>query len=102
MATFVPISYTYVPTGPRSKSATARRRSALKLVNIFDEIQRIKPSGAAPNTPQPAPVANNIRGNKLGIREAGMVNDGDDECDLLSIKQLLYTALQKEGFAAGD
>ncbi|KAI9774201.1 MAG: hypothetical protein M1839_001903 [Geoglossum umbratile] len=47
MATFVPISYTYVSTAPRSKSATARRKSDLKPVSIFDKIQRIKRSGAA-------------------------------------------------------
>jgi hypothetical protein len=71
MATFVPISYTYVPTAPRSKSATARRKPALKPVSIFDKIQRIKPSGAALSTPRPAAAAtaaDDNGGDKLGIR----------------------------------
>lgn len=29
-------------------------------------------------------------------------NDNDDDCDLPSIEQLLYTTLQKEGFATED
>ncbi len=29
-------------------------------------------------------------------------NENDDDCDLPSIEQLLYTTLQKEGFAAED
>jgi hypothetical protein len=68
MATFVPISYTYVPTAPRSKSATARSKPASKQSNILDKIQRIKPSSAALRTAQPAAAANDIRGDKLGIR----------------------------------
>jgi hypothetical protein len=67
MATFVPISYTYVPTAPRSKSATARRKPALKPVSILDKVQHSKPSGAALSTPRPAAAAAN-GGDKLGIR----------------------------------
>jgi hypothetical protein len=37
MATFV--SYTYIPTAPRSKSATARRKPASKQSSILDKIQ---------------------------------------------------------------
>ncbi|KAH0535945.1 hypothetical protein FGG08_007156 [Glutinoglossum americanum] len=108
MATFVPISYTYVPTAPRSKSATARRKPALKPVSIFDKIQRIKPSGAALSTPRPAAAAtaaDDNGGDKLGIRKTSTGyynNENDDDCDLPPIEQLLYTTLQKEGFAAED
>jgi hypothetical protein len=39
MATFAfKPQYTYVPTAPRSKSAAARRKPALKQVSIFDKI----------------------------------------------------------------
>ncbi|KAI9863863.1 MAG: hypothetical protein M1813_003515 [Trichoglossum hirsutum] len=108
MATFVPISYTYVPTAPRSKSAAARRKPALKPVSIFDKIQRIKPSGAALSTPRTAAAAtaaDDNGGDKLGIRKTSTGyynNENDDDCDLLPIEQLLYTTLQKEGFAAED
>src|SRR5579862_7038225 len=54
MATFVPISYTYVPTAPRSKSATARRKPAPKQSSILDKLQHIKPSSTSLRTARPA------------------------------------------------
>ncbi|KAF8850006.1 hypothetical protein BDZ45DRAFT_697068 [Acephala macrosclerotiorum] len=106
MATFVPISYTYVPTAPRSTSATARRKPTSKQSSILDKLQRSKLSEAELSTPQPV-AANDIGGNKLGIRETSTINDGDDNrnddsYDPPSIEQRLYTTLQKEGFAAED
>jgi hypothetical protein len=47
MATFNPISYTYVLTAPRSKIVAARRKPALKQSSILGKNQRTKPSGAA-------------------------------------------------------
>jgi hypothetical protein len=47
MATFVPISYTYVPTTPRSKSTATRRKPAPKQSSILDKLWRSKLSGAA-------------------------------------------------------
>lgn len=38
MATFAPISYTYVPTAPRSKSTATRRKPALKQSSILDKL----------------------------------------------------------------
>jgi hypothetical protein len=103
MATFAFKPYTYVLTAPRSKSATSRRKPASKLISIFDKLQRIKPSSAELSTPRSA-VADDCGSDELGIRENGMVtNDNEnDDCDLPSIEQLLYTTLQKESFAAED
>jgi hypothetical protein len=70
MATFDPISYTYVPTAPRFKSAAARRNPASKQSGILDKLQRSKQSGAAfdgPRLPAPA-AADNNRGYRSGIQ----------------------------------
>lgn len=47
MSTFVPISYNYVPTAPRSKGTTARRKSTSKQLSILDKLQRNKLGCAA-------------------------------------------------------
>lgn len=47
MATFAPISYTYVPTAPRSKSTAIRCKPAPKQSNILDKFQHSKLSGPA-------------------------------------------------------
>ena len=52
MATFAPISYTYVPTAPRVKSAATCRKPAPEQPSIFDKLQCNKPSCAAPNGPE--------------------------------------------------
>jgi hypothetical protein len=66
--TFVPPSYTYVPTGPRSKSAAARCKPAS---SILDKLQRSKLSGAALDGPRlPATVtADNDGGYRSGIQD---------------------------------
>lgn len=113
MATFVPISYTYVPTAPRSKSATTRHKPTSKQSSIFDKIQSIKPSGAALSTPRPAvAAAANNRGDRPGIRGTGTIHGGsdkenddendDDDRDLPTIEELLFTRLQKQGFTTED
>ena len=56
MATFVPISYTYVPTAPRSRSTATRSKPALKPVSIFDKLQHINPSSTEFSMPQSAAV----------------------------------------------
>ena len=70
MATFDPISYTYVPTAPRFKSAAARRNPTSKQSSILDKLQRSKLSGAALEDPQlPAQaVADNNGGYRSGIQ----------------------------------
>lgn len=67
MATFVPISYTYVPTAPRSTSATARRKLTSKQSGIFNKLQRSKLSEAELSTPLPA-AANDIGSDEFGIQ----------------------------------
>jgi hypothetical protein len=44
MATFDPIFYSYVPTAPRCKSATAQHVPAQKQSSIPDKIQCVKPN----------------------------------------------------------
>jgi hypothetical protein len=70
MATFVPISYTYVPTAPRIKSTTARLKPASQQSSILHS----NLSEAEISTPQPT-AANDIGVGKLGIR--GMSRDRD-------------------------
>jgi len=72
MATFDPISYTYVPTVPRFKSAVARPKPAPKQVSFSDEIQRAKPSSTSLSTPRPPAATDNDRSGRSGIRETGM------------------------------
>ena len=70
MATFDPISYTYVPTAPRSKSTKAPCNRAPKQISILDKIQRIKASGAALGMPRPpaaVAAADDSRNNRPGI-----------------------------------
>jgi hypothetical protein len=57
MATFEPISYAYVPTPPRSKSTTARRKIPLKPISTLDKNERIKPSNVVLEKPQLFAVA---------------------------------------------
>lgn len=67
MATFAPISYTYVPTAPRSTSAIVRQQRPSKQSSIFEKLQRSKLSGAELGKPEAA-AANDIGDDKLGIR----------------------------------
>jgi hypothetical protein len=67
MATFAPISYTYVPTVPRSKSTAIRHKIAPKAVSTFNKLQRSKLSEAVFSTTQLA-AAPDIGDDKLGIR----------------------------------
>ncbi|KUJ16852.1 uncharacterized protein LY89DRAFT_669299 [Mollisia scopiformis] len=102
MATLAFKPYTYVPTAPRSNSATSRRKPASKPISIFNKFQRIKTSSAELSTLQSAAIDDCGR-NELGIRENGIVTDeNDDDCDLPSIEQLLYTTLQEESFVVVD
>lgn len=102
IATFVPISYTYMPTAPRSKSTATRYKPAPKQSRILNKLQHSKLSEAALSMARQA-AADDSRRDKPGIRETGTVYDGnDDDCDLPSIEQLLYTTLQKEDFAMED
>ncbi|KAI9770344.1 MAG: hypothetical protein M1839_003221 [Geoglossum umbratile] len=87
-----------------------------KQVGILDKIRYIKASGAVLGTPRlPATVAaaNDNRNNRPGIRtETSTVysgndkeegnEDNDDNHDLPTIEDLLYTTLKKEGFATED
>ncbi|KAE8440724.1 hypothetical protein EG329_006775 [Mollisiaceae sp. DMI_Dod_QoI] len=68
MATFAFKPYTYMPTAPRPKSATSRRKPASKPISIFDKLQRIKPSSAELSTLQSA-AADDCGSDELGIRE---------------------------------
>ena len=68
MATSVLILYAYVPTAPRSKSVTACCKPTSKQPSIFDKVQCIKLSGAAPSmTRLVAAAAAAERGHRLGI-----------------------------------
>ncbi len=51
MATFAPISYTTVPTAPRSKNVASPRKPASKQLSILNKLQRGKLSRAAGSTP---------------------------------------------------
>lgn len=57
MTTFEPISYTYVPTPPRSKSTTVRHKIPPKPLSILHKNQCIKPSGVALEKPRLLAVA---------------------------------------------
>jgi len=63
IATFAFKPYTYVPSAPRSKSATTRRKSAWKQSSLLDEPQRIKASSTSLSTPRPVAVGADTRGN---------------------------------------
>ncbi|KAH0538364.1 hypothetical protein FGG08_005059 [Glutinoglossum americanum] len=112
MAAFDPIPYTYVPTAPRFKSTKAPYNRTPKQVSILDKIQCIKASGLALGMPQPpaAVVAvNDSRNDGPGIRKTSTIYGGNDkeegreeEGDLPTIEDLLYTTLKKEGFATED
>ena len=78
MATFNPISYKYVPTVPRSKSALSRPKPGRKQSSIFDKTQHAKPNGAALGSHRPAAAveaADDNGGYRSGSR--GMSRDGD-------------------------
>jgi hypothetical protein len=69
MATFSPISYNYVPTALRSKSAATRCKPASKQLNILDKLQHSKLSYTALDGPQlPAAAAANNGGYRSGIQ----------------------------------
>ncbi|KAL3418451.1 hypothetical protein PVAG01_10167 [Phlyctema vagabunda] len=95
MATFVPISYTYVPTAPRSKTATARLHPSSKQSSILEKLQRSNLNVAGRGTPQPA-AASDIR-KTISTNDS---NENKDDYGLPSVEKLLYTTLQKDGFAA--
>ncbi|KAI9769973.1 MAG: hypothetical protein M1840_003684 [Geoglossum simile] len=100
MATFVLISYTYVSTAPRSKSATARRKSDLKPVSIFDEIQRIKRSGAALTFGVRDATAE--EGGSLGNRSAPGDNSSGSLEDLIVLLGDDDSSASKVGVGSGD
>ncbi|KAI9768270.1 MAG: hypothetical protein M1839_004164 [Geoglossum umbratile] len=111
MAAFDPIPYTYVPTAPRFKSTKAPYNRTPKQVSILDKIQCIKASGSAPGTPRPPAAvasANDSRNDRPGVRETSTIYGGndkeeeDDDNDLPTIEDLLYTTLKMEGFATED
>ncbi|KAH8768526.1 hypothetical protein BGZ57DRAFT_987662 [Hyaloscypha finlandica] len=116
MATSVLILYAYVPTAPRSKSVTACCKPTSKQPSIFDKVQRIKPSGAAPSmTRLVAAAAAGERGHRPGILGTGTVHrgsdkesedengDGDDgDNNLPIIEGLLFAVLQEQGFTKED
>jgi len=71
MATLESISYTYVPTVPRSKSTKAPRKPYPKQVSILDKIQLSKPSSSALGTPRPpaeVAAADDSRNDGSGFR----------------------------------
>jgi hypothetical protein len=65
--TFTPLSYTYMPTAPRSKSIVARGKPAS---SIPDKLYRSKLSDTALNGPRPlvTAAANNNRGYRSRIQ----------------------------------
>jgi len=64
MTAFAPISYTYVPTAPRSKSTATRRKPAPKQSSILDKLQHSKLSEAALSMARLA-VADDSGGDEL-------------------------------------
>lgn len=100
--------YTYKPTIPRSKSTATHCRPAPEQVSILNKLQHIT-SGASLNTLR---LAANDTGYRPGIRGTGTVFGGsdkanssetdDDERDLPTIEELLFTNLQAQGFTTGD
>ena len=57
MATFKPISYTYVPTPLRSKSTTACYKIPLKPISTLDKNEHIKLGNVVLKKPQSFTVA---------------------------------------------
>lgn len=109
MATFVPIHYNYVPTAPRSRSKTARRKFSTKQPSILNENSRAKPIGVTPNAPRPpADVAadeNGSRTPRYQVESSSYYNGGNDENDddyFPTIEELLHTELRKEGFGVAE
>jgi hypothetical protein len=76
MATFEPITYAYVPTPPRSKSITARRKIPFKPIGILDNNECVKPSSVVLEKPQQfavsaTAVVGDVRDEQSGIQ--GMI-----------------------------
>ena len=124
MATLAFKLYTYVPTAPRFKKAISRCKPVLKPISIFNKLQRIILSSTKLGMPQSAVIDNcksdnceirgkfwdwniwlviiitNLRHLRAGNDIITNYNENNNDFDLPSIKQLLYTMLQKESFAA--
>ncbi|KAH6714491.1 hypothetical protein BKA61DRAFT_673810 [Leptodontidium sp. MPI-SDFR-AT-0119] len=92
MATFAFKPYTYVPTPPRSKSTTTRRKPAPEQASIFDKLQRIKSSNTSLSTPRPPAVADN-GGYMPEIRATGY---DEAVCDSYSDDELNDTELDED------
>ncbi|KAH7330014.1 hypothetical protein BKA65DRAFT_48136 [Rhexocercosporidium sp. MPI-PUGE-AT-0058] len=112
MATFAfKPQYTYKPTPPSSKSTATRCKPAPEQLSILNKLQHIRSSGASLSTPQPAAAAAaGDGGYRPGIRGTGTVYGGsdkanndetDDDRDLPTIEELLFTKLQAQGFTTG-
>lgn len=107
MSTLAFKPYTYKPTALRSKSKVTHCRPALEQVSILNKLQYITSSGALLSTLRA--VADN-GGYRPGIRGTGTVfggskrvnnNETDDDRDLPTIEELLFTNLQVQGFTTG-
>jgi len=68
MATFVPISYTYIPTPLRSKSTVTCYKPAPKQLSILNKLQHSKLSEVAFSMARLA-AADDSKRDKLGIRD---------------------------------
>ncbi|KUJ09872.1 uncharacterized protein LY89DRAFT_740294 [Mollisia scopiformis] len=109
MATLAFKLYTYKPTAPRSKSTATHRRPTAEQVSILSKLQHITSSSASLSTPRPAA---NDEGYRPGIQGTSTVFGGsdnannnetdDDDRDLPTIEELLFTNLQAQGFTTGD
>ncbi|KAI9772983.1 MAG: hypothetical protein M1840_008865 [Geoglossum simile] len=87
MATFDPISYTYIPTTPHFKSTKAPYNCTLKQVSILDKIKCIKASETS---------------TIYSSNDKEEEEEEDNNDNLPTIEDLLYTTLKKEGFATED
>ncbi|KAF7865662.1 hypothetical protein EAF04_005828 [Stromatinia cepivora] len=110
MATFDPIFYSYVPTAPRCKSATAQKQSS-----IPDKIQCVKPNDTIFDDIRQVAVAvvsadddpgyrSEIRGTTTVYSDNNNENNKEDNknCELPTTEELQYTALRTKDIVPED
>merc|ERR1711964_645025 len=113
MVVFVETEYIYKPTPSRSKNTTTRRKPGPEQLSTLNKLQHIKSSGASLSTPRPAAAAaaDDDESYSPGIQGTGTVYGGSDKAnndetdndrDLPTIEELLFTKLQAQGFTTGD
>lgn len=108
MATLAFKPYTYKLTPTRSKSIATRPKPALEQVGILNKLQHIMSSDVSFSAPRAVADGG---GYRLGIRGTDTTyggsdkannNEIDDDRDLPTVEELLFTNLQAQGFTTRD